>query len=116
MQQVADGGAEPADGGAEGKELAPADHIVGQHICHDCGRKQGMTFRQEMFLVPRLNFPEGLPPALSESEIAPDQQEIFLQQAGTSIDKPNFVLLDGYVPRKDCGNKTCGCSNVTSTA
>ena len=61
--------------------------------------KAGVTFKRSMWLVPRANFPLGLPPALKEAQVSQEQKVAMEQQTGHKIDDSVCFLIDQCVER-----------------
>ena len=70
--------------------------------------KAGVTFKRGVWLVPRANFPLGLPPALKEAQVSPEQKAAMEQQTGHKIDDSCCFLIDQCVERGALGEERGG--------
>ena len=58
----------------------------------------GLQFKRTVWLVPRANFPAGLPPAAQEGLVSAEQKELMEKATGHAIDDVTFWLVDKMVP------------------
>ena len=54
----------------------------------------GVRFKRGVWLVPRANFPLGLPPVLKDAQVSPEQKAAMEQQTGHKIDDSFSFLID----------------------
>ena len=63
----------------------------------------GLRFKRKVWLVPRENFPLGLPSAVKDAQLSPEQKEKMEQQTGYTIDDARCFLIDTCVDRGALG-------------
>ena len=63
----------------------------------------GLRFKRGVWLVPRVNFPLGLPPAVNDAQLSPEQRVAMEQQTGYKIDDACCFLIDTCIDRGALG-------------